>query len=129
MARVSVPSSSGVAVGPYSPAVYAHGLLFLSGQTPVDPVTGALVTGDIGSQTGQCMDNLTAVLQAAGLSRDDVVKCNVFLTDMNDFAEMNAVYAAYFSEPLPARTTVAVAGLPLGARVEIEMVALSPTDR
>ena len=100
--------------------------MFLSGQTPIDPATSALVDGDIGTQTRQCLDNLSAVLAAAGLSPKNVVKCNVFLVDMNDFGEMNEVYASYFTEPFPARTTVAVAGLPLGAQVEIEMIAQRP---
>ena len=98
-------------------------LLFLSGQTPIDPATQRLVEGDIGVQTGRAFDNLEAVLQDAGLSLDHVVKCNVYLTTMKDFAAMNDVYRTRFTPPYPARTTVAVAELPLGARVEIEMVA------
>ena len=123
MTRHAIESVGGVVVGPYSPAIDAAGLVFLSGQTPVDPGTGTLVSGTIGAQTRRCLDNLAAVLVAGGLTLDDVVKCTVFLVDMADFAEMNAAYAPYFDEPLPARTTVAVTGLPLGARVEIEMVA------
>ena len=123
MRRSAITSSDGVAVGPYSHAIDTGSLVFLSGQTPLDPRTGVLVTGGVGDQTRRCLENLVAVLSAAGLDTDDVVKCNVFLTDMADFAEMNAAYAAYFTEPYPARTTIAVAGLPLGARIEIEMVA------
>jgi 2-iminobutanoate/2-iminopropanoate deaminase len=112
------------AVGPYSHAARAGALLHLSGQTPIDPATGALVTGDVGTQTRRVFANLAAVLAAAGAGLGDVVKVTVYLTDMADFADMNAVYAEVFDEPYPARTTVAVAGLPLGARVEIEAVAL-----
>ena len=111
------------AVGPYSHAVVAGDLLYLSGQTPIDPATGALVDGDVETQTRRVFANLAAVLSAAGLGLDDVVKCNVYLVDMADFATMNAAYAQAFTEPFPARTTVAVAALPLGARVEIEAVA------
>jgi 2-iminobutanoate/2-iminopropanoate deaminase len=111
------------AVGPYSQAVESGDHVFLSGQTPIDPATGRLVEGEVGEQTGRCFDNLAAVLAAAGLTLDDVVKVNVFLTSMNDFSAMNEVYATRFTEPYPARTTVAVAGLPLGARIEIELVA------
>lgn len=124
MTRDAHSSSRGpAAVGPYSHGVWAGDLLFLSGQTPIDPATSALVEGGVTQQTEQVFANLTAVVEDAGLTMDDVVKCNVFLTDMADFAEMNAVYATHFSEPFPARSTVAVAGLPLGARVEIELVA------
>jgi 2-iminobutanoate/2-iminopropanoate deaminase len=111
------------AVGPYSQAIVSGDHVFLSGQTPIDPATGALVDGDLGAQTKRCFDNLQAVLEAAGLGFDDVVKVNVYLTSMEDFAAMNAVYAEQFTKPFPARTTVAVAALPLGARIEIELVA------
>ena len=111
------------AVGPYSQAVVSADHVFLSGQTPIDPATGALVDADVAGQTQRCFDNLAAVLGAAHLTFDDVVKVNVYLTSMDDFQEMNAVYAERFSEPYPARTTVAVAALPLGARIEIELVA------
>lgn len=123
MTRKAVASEEGIAVGPYSHGIDAGQFVFLSGQSPIDPETGALVEGGITQQTRRCMDNLLAVLAEAGLSSDDVVKCNIYLTDMADFAEMNEAYAAYFSQPRPARTTVAVAGLPLEARVEIELVA------
>lgn len=111
-------------VGPYShAAVGADGTLFLSGQTPIDPSTGRLVDGDVATQTRQVFANLASVLSAAGRTLDDVTKVNVYLVDMADFAAMNCVYSTIFSAPYPARTTVAVAGLPLGARVEIELVA------
>lgn len=126
MGRQAITSTDGVIVGPYSLGVAAGDLVFLSGQTPVDPATGALVAGGIGAQTRRCLDNLVLVLNAGGMTLDDVVRCGVFLVDMGDFAEMNAAYESYFAQPYPARTTVAVAGLPLGARVEIEMVALRP---
>jgi len=111
------------AIGPYSQAVSSGDHIFLSGQTPIDPAGGALVEADVAGQAQRCFDNLGAVLAAAGLTFDDVVKVNVYLTSMDDFAEMNTVYARQFVEPFPARTTVAVAALPLGARIEIELVA------
>lgn len=113
------------AIGPYSHAARSDGagLLYLSGQTPIDPVSGQLVPGDVGVQTRRVFANLRTVLAAAGGSSADVVKVNVYLIDMSDFALMNEVYGEQFDEPFPARTTVAVAGLPLGARVEIEVVA------
>ena len=123
MTRVPIAAPGAVAVGPYSHAVASGGFVFLSGQTPLDPMTGRLAEGDIGDQTRQCLANLGAVLAAAGLGFDDVVECHVFLVDMADFAAMNTVYAEHFAAPYPARTTIGVAALPLGARVEIRMVA------
>jgi 2-iminobutanoate/2-iminopropanoate deaminase len=123
MPRKAYSAAGAVAVGPYSHAVEAGDLLFLSGQTPMDPGTGKLVEGGIARQTEQCFKNLFKVLEAAGLSSEDVEKVNVFLTDMKDFAEMNKVYAEQFSVPYPARTTIGVAALPLGAQIEIEMIA------
>lgn len=111
------------AVGPYSHAVREGGLLFLSGQTPLDPATNVLVEGGIEVETRRVFATLETVLVAAGASLDDVIKVNVYLTDMADFPAMNAVYRAVFTEPYPARTTVAVAGLPLEAGVEVELVA------
>ena len=110
-------------VGPFSATVRAGDLLFLSGQVALDPATGKLVTGDIGAQTEQIFANISAVLEAAGKSFDDVMKTTVYLADMKDFGAMNTVYARYFETPYPARTTIEVAGLPLGAAVEIEVVA------
>jgi 2-iminobutanoate/2-iminopropanoate deaminase len=112
------------AIGPYSQAIRAGSLLFCSGQIPLDPATGALVDGDIAAQTRQVFANITAILQAAGTSLDRVVKTTVFLADMNDFAAMNEVYATLFPSPAPARSTVAAAGLPRSARIEIEVIAL-----
>lgn len=123
MPRKAISAPNAVAVGPYSHAVEAGEFVYLSGQTPLDPATGKLVDGDIAAQAEQAFQNLFAVLASAGLSPDEVVKVNVFLTDMNDFAAMNAVYARQFQPPYPARTTIGVAALPLGAKIEIEMVA------
>ncbi len=124
MPRKHVESPRGpAAIGPYSHAVWAGELLYLSGQTPIDPATGKLIEGDVEAQTHRAFDNLQAVLEDSGLSMDDVIKCNVYLTDMANFPQMNKAYGARFTKPYPARTTVAVAGLPLGALVEIELVA------
>jgi 2-iminobutanoate/2-iminopropanoate deaminase len=112
-------------VGPYSHAVAASGeLVFVSGQTGQDPGTGEIVTGGVDAETRQVLANLSQVLGAAGLDLASVVKCNVFLVDMADFNAMNTVFAEVVPGPFPARSTVAVAALPLGARVEIECVAL-----
>jgi 2-iminobutanoate/2-iminopropanoate deaminase len=126
MPRTAITAPGAVAVGPYSHAVESGGLVFLSGQTPLDPATGRLVDGEIDAQTRQCFANLGAVLTAAGLGFDDVLECHVFLVDMADFAAMNMAYADQFRAPYPARTTIGVAALPLGARVEIRMVARRP---
>ena len=123
MPRKAVSAPGAAAVGPYSHAVDAGEFVYLSGQTPLDPATGALVTGDIGAQAEQCFRNLFAVLAAAGLTSDDVVKVNVYLVDMAEFAAMNGVYERQFSRPFPARTTIGVAALPLGARIEVELIA------
>jgi 2-iminobutanoate/2-iminopropanoate deaminase len=110
-------------VAPFSPAVRAGEFVYLSGQVGQDPGTGLLVRGGISAQVDQTLRNLQAVLEAAGKSFGDVIQVRVFLADMGDFAAMNEVYARHFEAPYPARTTVAVAGLPLGAAVEIDMVA------
>ena len=121
---VSTPSAP-AAIGPYSQAVVAGGFVFCSGQIPLDPATGALVEGDIGVQTRRVLENLKAVLEAAGSGLDRVVKTTVFLADLADFQAMNAVYAEYFGGDPPARAAVQVAALPKGARIEIEAVALA----
>jgi 2-iminobutanoate/2-iminopropanoate deaminase len=121
--RKVVHAAGAAAVGPYSHAVYAGELLILSGQTPIDSATGHLIAGSVGRQTEQCLSNLAAVLAPAGLTFDDVVSVQVFLIDMNDFKEMNAAYATHFNQPYPARTTIGCASLPLGARVEIALIA------
>jgi 2-iminobutanoate/2-iminopropanoate deaminase len=113
------------AIGPYSQAIRANGLVFCSGQIPIDPATGKFVAGGIGEQTEQVLKNLSAVLEAAGSSLERVVKTTVFLADMAEFAEMNEVYGRFFTGQTPARATVAAAGLPRDARVEIEAVALA----
>ena len=113
------------AIGPYSQAIRANGLVFCSGQIPIDPTTGKFVAGGIAEQTEQVLKNLSAVLEAAGSSLERVVKTTVFLADMAEFAEMNEVYGRFFTGQTPARATVAAAGLPRDARVEIEAVALA----
>ncbi|MBV8975406.1 MAG: RidA family protein [Sinobacteraceae bacterium] len=110
-------------VGPFSPGVRVGELLLLSGQGALDPKTGKLIDGDGAAQTAQVLENLCTLLGAAGKSLADVARTNVYLTDMKDFARMNASYARYFEPPYPARTTVAVAALPLGAAVEIDLIA------
>lgn len=126
MPRTTYTAKNAAAVGPYSHAVEAGGFVYLSGQTPLDPVTGELAKGDIAAMTRQVFKNLSAVLESAGLGFEDVIKTTVFLTDMADFVAMNGVYAEHFSAPFPARSTVAVKALPLGALVEIELVAKRP---
>jgi 2-iminobutanoate/2-iminopropanoate deaminase len=123
VARTAFNAPGAVAVGPYSHAVEAGDLVYLSGQTPLDPTSGQLVQGGVAVQAERCFQNLFGVLAAAGLAPDDVVKVNVYLVDMADFAAMNAVYERQFSRPYPARTTIGVAALPLGARIEIELIA------
>ena len=112
------------AIGPYSQAIKANGFVFVSGQIPIDPQTGEFVAGGIAEQTTRVLKNLSAVLEAAGSSLEQVVKTTVFLADMKEFSGMNEVYATFFQSPPPARATVAAAGLPRDARVEIEAVAL-----
>ena len=111
------------AIGPYSQAIRLGNLIYTSGQIPIDPATGVLVEGGIKEQTRQSLTNVKAILEEAGVSMSQVVKTTVFLADMNDFADMNAVYAEFFTEPYPARSAVAVKSLPKGASVEIEVVA------
>lgn len=114
------------AIGPYSQAVEAKGFIFCSGQVGIVPEEGVLVKGDAGAQTQQIMENLASVLRAADLSFADVAKTTVYLLDMSDFAAVNAVYGQYFNDSKPARATVAVSALPLGARVEIDAIAVRP---
>ena len=113
------------AIGPYSQAIIAGGFVFVSGQIPLVPATGELNTGTTADQTRQVLQNLSAVLEAAGSSPADVVKATVFLKDMNDFAQMNAVYGEFFKAPFPARAAVEVARLPKDVKVEIEAIALA----
>ena len=109
-------------VGPFSQAIEAGGFIYLSGQVAQDPATGKLVAGGIAAETERVFQNLSAVLKAAGRGFDDVVRAGVYLANMNDFVAMNGIYARHFSQPFPARTTIAVAALPLGACVEIDLV-------
>jgi 2-iminobutanoate/2-iminopropanoate deaminase len=123
MKTVIASAEAPAAVGPYSQAIALSNFVFCAGQIPLDPATGNLVDGDVTAQTRRVIENIKAVLTAAGATLTDVVKSTVFLLDMNDFAAMNAVYAEYFSAPFPARSTIQVARLPKDARVEIEVIA------
>ncbi|MCI8501281.1 MAG: reactive intermediate/imine deaminase [Oscillospiraceae bacterium] len=116
-------SAAPAAAGPYSQAVRAGGLVFVSGQLPLDAETGEMADG-IENQTAKCLENIRGILSAAGLSLDDLVKCTVFLTRMEDFPLINKVYASYFGNPCPARSCVEVSALPRGAAVEIEAIAV-----
>ena len=111
------------AIGPYSQAIRAGSLIFVSGQIPLDPATDAMIEGDIAAQTHRVFANLRAILEAAGASFDHVVRTTVYLADMNDFAVVNQIYGTYFSSPAPARATVQAARLPKDARVEIDLIA------
>ena len=119
---ISTPKAP-AAIGPYSQAIQVGNLIYTSGQIPIDPATGQLVEGGIKEQTRQSLSNIQAILQEAGLTMASVVKTTVFMADMADFAEMNSVYAEFFTEPYPARSAVAVKTLPKNALVEIEVVA------
>jgi 2-iminobutanoate/2-iminopropanoate deaminase len=123
MSREAVSTSSApAAIGPYSQGIVSDGLLFCSGQIGLDPATGNLAEG-LEAQTERVLRNVAAILDAAGLSMADVVKTTIFLTDINDFAVVNAIYAKHAADPPPARSTIAVAALPKGARIEIEAIA------
>jgi 2-iminobutanoate/2-iminopropanoate deaminase len=117
------------AIGPYSQAVVVGTLIYTAGQTPLDPATGEMVEGGIAEQTARALENIRAILEAGGAGMRQVVKTTVFLTDMADFGEMNAMYAAAFGDHRPARSTVAVKALPRGARVEIEAIATVSGER
>ena len=123
MPKRAITSPKAKAIGPYSAAIESGDLVFVSGQIPLDPATGKLVDGDIAAQAKQSLENLKTILEAGGLSFRHVVKTTIFLTSMGDFSAVNEVYKGYLSEPYPARSTIAVAALPMGAKVEIEMVA------
>ena len=123
MKQVIHTDSAPAAIGPYSQAIQIGDLLFVSGQVPIDPSTGAIVEGDVKAQAQQSLNNLKAILNAAGTNMGAVVKTTVFLADMNDFAVMNEVYAQFFQEPFPARSAVQAARLPKDAKVEIEAIA------
>lgn len=124
--QVVSTTTAPAAVGPYSQAIAAGDLVFCSGQIGLDPATGELVEGGVEAQAERALRNLAAVLDAAGLGLADIAKVTIFLADIADFAAVNAVYARFMPDPPPARTTIAVAGLPRGARVEIEAVAVRP---
>ncbi len=121
--KVISTTKAPAAIGPYSQAIQVGNLVYTSGQIPIDPATGNFVEGGIKEQTRQSLTNVRAILEEAGLMMANVVKTTVFMADMNDFADMNAVYAEFFAEPYPARSAVAVKTLPKGALVEIEVVA------
>ena len=123
MPKKAITSPKAKAIGPYSAAVESGDLVFVSGQIPLDSGTGKLVEGDITAQTRQSLENLKTILGAAGLGFAHAVKTTIFLTSMGDFAAVNEVYKAHVGEPYPARSTIAVAALPMGAKVEIEMIA------
>lgn len=123
MAKSIVSPKQGTAIGPYSLGVWAGDLLFVSGQTPIDPATGAVPSDKVAEQAEQSLKNVAAILEAAGLTLDDVVKATLFIKNMDDFAAINAVYAKHFHEPYPARSCVEVARLPRDVLVEIEVVA------
>ena len=123
MKKVLSTAKAPAAIGPYSQAIQVGNLVYTSGQIPIDPATGMFVEGGIKEQTRQSLLNVKAILEEAGLTMSDVVKTTVFMADMNDFPDMNAVYAEFFAEPYPARSAVAVKTLPKGALVEIEVVA------
>lgn len=123
MKKVISTQQAPAAIGPYSQAIQVGNLVYTSGQIPIDPSTGSLVEGGIKEQTRQSLLNVKAILEEAGLTMGNVVKTTVFMADMNDFADMNAVYASFFTEPYPARSAVAVKTLPKGALVEIEVIA------
>lgn len=124
--QVVTSTMAPAAVGPYSQAIAVGDLVFCSGQIGIDPATGALVDGGVEAEAERALRNLAAVLDAAGLGLADVAKATIFLADIADFGVVNAVYARFMPDPPPARTTVAVAGLPRGARVEIEAIAVRP---
>ena len=124
MKKIVVTENAPKAIGPYSQAVEKNGMLFLSGQIPLNPLTGEVVGNTIELQVKQIFENMSAVLRAANYSFSDIVKTTVFLTNMNDFSVVNTVYASYFDEKFPARSAVAVTALPKGVLVEIEAIAI-----
>ena len=124
MKQVISTTKAPSAIGPYSQAIQVGNIVYTSGQLPIDPATGTFPEGGIKEQTRQSLLNVKAILEAAGMTMSNVVKTTVFMADMNDFADMNAVYAEFFEAPYPARSAVAVKTLPKGALVEIEAVAL-----
>jgi 2-iminobutanoate/2-iminopropanoate deaminase len=128
MFKKAITTPKAKAIGPYSAAVEAGDFVFVSGQIALNSATGKLVEGDTAAQAKQALENLKTILEAAGLTFADVVKTTIFLTNMGDFSAVNEVYKIYVAQPYPARSTIAVAGLPMGAKVEIEMTALRPPE-
>jgi 2-iminobutanoate/2-iminopropanoate deaminase len=126
MKQIISSKSAPAAIGPYSQAVRAGGMVFLSGQIPLDPVSGQIVEGDIAAQTERVMKNLSAVLEAAGCTFDNVVRTTIYLVDLKDFQTVNETYGRYFSADPPARATIQVAALPRASRVEIDAIAIVP---
>lgn len=124
MKELVTAAGAAKAIGPYSPAVKVGNMLFLSGSIPLDPVSGQLVEGGIKEQTTRVMDNIKALLAAAGADFNNVVRTTVFMIDLGEFAAMNEIYASYFTTPYPARSTVQVAKLPRDVRVEIDVIAI-----
>jgi 2-iminobutanoate/2-iminopropanoate deaminase len=125
MKKIVSTNEAPAAIGPYSQAVRSGRFLFCSGQIPLDPKSGQIVPGEIAAQTRRVLDNIAAILRTGGLSFDSVVKTTIFLTDLGDFQTVNEIYASYFKQDPPARSTVQVAALPKGANVEIEVIAAS----
>jgi 2-iminobutanoate/2-iminopropanoate deaminase len=121
--RTPITNPDAASLAPYSHAIDSGGTVYVSGQVPIDSATGSLIDGDVGARTQKCFDNMVGVLDAGGLTLDNVVKVTVFLTDMADFAAVNEVYKDQFTAPYPARSCVAVAQLPLGSNIEIEAIA------
>jgi 2-iminobutanoate/2-iminopropanoate deaminase len=128
MPKKAITSPKSKPIGPYSAAIESGDFVFISGQIPLDAATGKLVAGGTAAQARQSLENLKSILEAADLTFAHVVKTTIFLVSMDDFAAVNEVYKSYVGEPYPARSTVAVAALPMGARVEIEMIAMRPAE-
>jgi len=128
MKKIISTNEAPAAIGPYSQAVRSGNFLFCSGQIPLDPKSGQIVSGDIAAQTRRVLDNIAAVLRAEGLTFDNVVKTTIFLTDLEDFQTVNEVYGSYFKQAPPARSTVQVSGLPKGAKIEIDAIANAPGE-
>ena len=125
MKKIISTNEAPAAVGPYSQAVRAGSIVFCAGQIPLDPKSGKIISQDIGEQTRRVLDNITAVLNAEGLTFEQIVKTTIFLTDLGDFQTVNEIYASFFKQAPPARSTIQVSALPKGARVEIEAIAMA----
>ena len=128
MKKIVSTSDAPAAIGPYSQAIRSGSMLFCAGQIPLDPKTGQMVSDDISEQAKRVLENIAAILKAEHLSFDHIVKTTIFLTSMNDFQSVNEIYGTYFRQDPPARSTVAVAALPKGAKVEIEVIAMAAGD-